>query len=603
MWDIDLKLTHKIYLLQIILAFILFGFLTFTYLSYEKQYQKDIDEYVKQEVQIKKEEILKAIKEAAYKIKQQKKLYLKIHQTALDILKKDSSMDLYFVKKRLVEQFDLENIKIELFLIDKTYTIYKTTFPKDLGFNLSVIIDAKDMLDKTTKDKKIHIADIVSVDSLDLSYNIYTYSYLNNSTYLELGFINKEIINPLPSIISSNPNITIYTIENDNKNWSYYRISIKKDIKSKKQLYKNQERFPIGKTSYGNKIIDSHLLHKTFKINNGNIVRVITPLYNEKMYSQIGRENLIMDIRIDIADKLEILNKTKNIFILSLMAISILLMLIFLFIKKNFTKKIDIIVDSINQHTKITDPSLLNNNDELSIVSKEYNKLFESLNKEIHINKELLAENKRFIADTVHQIRTPLTNIMMNSEMIEITMKDDRVSNFIDQINASINMLTNSYEDLSYILSYDNIEYKATKISVSDIVNKRIKFFTTISKVNFKDIVSNIEKNIFFTINQIELERLIDNNISNAIKYATANKPIIINLIQTKEQVMLEFKTYGKSIHNTSKLFEKNYRENNEKRGLGLGLNMVKAICQKYDIKYEVSYEDGQNIFTYIFKA
>ena len=50
------------------------------------------------------------------------------------------------------------------------------------------------------------------------------------------------------------------------------------------------------------------------------------------------------------------------------------------------------------------------------------------------------------------------------------------------------------------------------------------------------------------------------------------------------------------------RVFEKNYRENEAKRGLGLGLNMVKGICQKYQIGYELSFKDGQNIFTYTFK-
>ena len=65
----------------------------------------------------------------------------------------------------------------------------------------------------------------------------------------------------------------------------------------------------------------------------------------------------------------------------------------------------------------------------------------------------------------------------------------------------------------------------------------------------------------------------------------------------------LSFKTYGKPIKNKEKVFEKNYRENEAKRGLGLGLNMVKGICEKYDISYDVAYEDGQNIFTYRFKV
>jgi len=191
---------------------------------------------------------------------------------------------------------------------------------------------------------------------------------------------------------------------------------------------------------------------------------------------------------------------------------------------------------------------------------------------------------------------------MMNSEMIKRSQKDDTMSNFIDQINASINMLTNSYEDLSYITSFDTIEYKPINLSVTDILSQRVKFFKTISKVNFKEIVTDIQPNIYFNINQIELERLIDNNISNAIKYADTHKLITINLTKVNDTVSLEFKSFGNPIKETSKIFDKNYREDDSKRGLGLGLNMVRGICVKYGISYEVTYEKNQNIFTYLIK-
>ncbi len=191
----------------------------------------------------------------------------------------------------------------------------------------------------------------------------------------------------------------------------------------------------------------------------------------------------------------------------------------------------------------------------------------------------------------------------MNGDMIKLYKKDDKLSIFVDQINASINMLNNSYEDLSYITTFDSMEYIPSSLSLSDSLKSRVRFFDTISKVNKKEIILNIDDNINFTINQIELERLIDNNISNGIKYADIDKPMTVILERDNDIVSLTFKTFGKPIQNTSKLFDKNYRENNGKRGLGIGLFMVKNICEKYDIAYDVSYEDGQNIFSYSFKV
>jgi len=245
---------------------------------------------------------------------------------------------------------------------------------------------------------------------------------------------------------------------------------------------------------------------------------------------------------------------------------------------------------------------MVSKNNELVSISNENIQLLKSLKNEVELNENLLKENKRFIADTVHQIRTPLSNIMMNSDMIRIVQKDESANEFIDQIDASINMLTNSYEDLSYITSHDSIIYNPTSLCLSDILNERILFFSTIAKVNKKNILSNIDENIKFTINQIELERLIDNNISNAIKYASVDKFITIDMIKHNSIIELCFCSFGDSIKDSSRLFEKNYRENESKRGLGIGLNMVKSICEKYNILYEVSYKKKQNIFRYKFR-
>jgi signal transduction histidine kinase len=260
------------------------------------------------------------------------------------------------------------------------------------------------------------------------------------------------------------------------------------------------------------------------------------------------------------------------------------------------------ITNTFERENKIEDEELLKKKDEFGILVEKYNKLYNSLNNQIKLNSNLLAENKRFIADTVHQIRTPLTNIMMNGEMVKKFQKDDKLSLFIDQIDASINMLSNSYEDLAYVTTYDTIEYKPTKVHLSNMLKERIKFFRTISKVNFKEITENIEDEIYIHINEIELERIIDNNISNGIKYGDENKSITINLIKEDDKAIVTFQTYGKPIQNKEKVFEKNYRENEAKRGLGLGLNMVKGICEKYGIRYSTTYENNQNIFTYKLK-
>jgi signal transduction histidine kinase len=486
------------------------------------------------------------------------------------------------------------------------YIIYKSTFKKDIGLDLSMVTDGTKFLDKTSIDGKIYMADYPSTDPLDLKFKYYSISKLNDTSYLELGFIDNTLNNKMESVISNNKNskteIKLYTVTKFDNYYQYYILGKKEHIKVKQDLLGSTKQIPIDKPT-DDYIINSVKKNSSIHFLNNNIHTTYVNIFDEDIKKILGFSNIVMKIDIDVSEKIEFLTHYKNIFILSLIVISLLLLYLFMFIKSKFTNPIEEILHSLENSKRVDQMSILSLNNELSEISKKYNILFDTLTLEINKNQVLLTENKRFIADTIHQIRTPLTNIMMNGEMIKKFQNDDNLSHFVDQIDASINMLSNSYEDLAYIMSYDTMKYQSNKIQICYLLKKRIRFFTTISKVNNKEILSNIESNLNININEIECERIIDNNISNAIKYATQNEQMTINLFRKNSNIVLQFKSYGEPIKNKSKVFDKNYRENESKRGLGLGLNMVKNICEKYNVSYSVSYEDGQNIFTYCFES
>jgi signal transduction histidine kinase len=575
-------------------------------LFYQKQYKSDIENYVNNQVVFYKKEILSSYNRAAEVLISKKQLLKKIHTEALKELQNNPDMDLMELKRELTQKFHLEDLELNIFLINRDYIIYKTTFAKDLGLNLGTMNDAKEFLDKTTKDSKIYISNFLSTDSLDMKYKFYATSLLKDGIYLETGIADNKLKSPVKYILEENKNtknkIKIYTITEDDEKYVYSDMESGMNKMNKTESIK--DRGIALKSDYKeNNIIKSYLTHKTIAIQKGNIERVFVPFFDADMYSSIGWKNVVMQLDVDISSQVSGLKRYETIFFTSAIIIMLFLVFIFFLVQNNFTKPIEIILKSINKKEPVKDTDLLQKSDELGIVAKEYNTLVESLKREIVTNAQLLNENKRFIADTVHQIRTPLTNIMMNSDMVKLTAKDNASDEFIEQINSSINMLTNSYEDLSYIISHDSIIYTPVDLCMSDMLKGRISFFMTIAKVNHKVIVSNIEEGIRLKINQVELERLVDNNISNAVKYADTNTTITINLSQDKDTITLSFSSYAEAIKNSDKLFEKNYRENESKRGLGLGLNMVKSICEKYAVAYWVDYIDNQNIFVYEFKV
>jgi len=603
-----MKLKFKIYLIEIFLIIVLLVFFGIFFYVYKHKTEKNINNNITNIIQTNKYFIKQMLSNIYYQYELKKELFFKIHKYSLKKLKENPNLDLEKLKKEILNKFHINDTKINYFLINKNYIITKTTFKNDLGLDLSVFKDAKMYLDKTSKDGKIYVASNISIDLLNNSLNVYSYSKLNNDRYLELGFtFENSFYNQLEKNFNdiyklTGNKITLYRVFGIPKNYISYDkfVRKKKTNISKEEYLQRLKKFDINKKT-DDLIINAIKYNKIYKEveKDGHLV-VYIPLLKATTNEYLTYYDMLLKIDINIKPYLITMNATNNLFFAFFIIITVLLIVLYLIIKEHFYKPMKILTDAVTKEAKITDKIILNKTDEFGILANKYNKLYESLSTEIEKNKSLLSENKRFIADTVHQIRTPLTNIMMNADLIKMVSKDKEIYEFMEQIDASINMLTNSYEDLSYIISHDTIEYKPSDVNVSFVLEDRISFFYTIAHVNQRRIQYMIEDNIFVHINQIELERIIDNNISNGIKYATPNTDIFISLKKDKK-IILEFATYGEKIKNPIKSFEKNYRENESKRGLGLGLNMVKHICEKYDIVYKLEYIGGKNIFRYIF--
>ena len=213
-------------------------------------------------------------------------------------------------------------------------------------------------------------------------------------------------------------------------------------------------------------------------------------------------------------------------------------------------------------------------------------------------NKELkLSVQDRFIQSAMHELKTPLSIITLNNDLKKEKYGEDE---FTNQIDSAVKILHKSYEDMEFMIKKEKDEYKIEIIDLEEIVENRIEYFRKIATMNKRELLSNINSECQVKMSQVELIRLIDNNISNAIKYSNPNSIIEISLKENE----LQFKNFGTPIKNHNKIFSKYYRENAVVGGYGLGLNIVKNIAKKYNIKFHVQTDEKKrNIFTYIFKS
>jgi signal transduction histidine kinase len=497
--------------------------------------------------------------------------------------------------------------KYEIFQIDRNYKIINGTYEPDIGYDLGKFPTFKKILDDVFRGKKKIDISPIYLDVASKNLKKYYLIRSRDGKYLfQLAYV-VDIYPKLKAIYQFvKPAVKDLKIYLASK-YLIYPINFEKRFDKKQsldKLWKFSKKFLFyfiedkgfikkNKTEILNYIIGIFKKHNNiiYKIdkNTLKIFALINGIINHK------NDRLIIEIDFDLSLYKTLEKKIFNNFVIIILLIFLFVVFFYFFAKKYFINSINLLADAFKKQKECEVKNSFIK--EISELKNSYNKLFNQLKDEIDKNKELLYLNRRFVVDTIHQIRTPLNVILLNVELLRDSCNEKDI---LDEIEASVSMLSNSYEDLAYISSNNVVEYKPSEINISEILKNRIEFFKRIAKSHNKIFVFEIDENCNFYINKIELERIIDNNISNAIKYSKG-KEIFISLKKVKNKYILKFETTGERIKDSKNIFEKNYREHIHKRGLGIGLNIVKQICEKYNIRYTHYYQDGKNIFEYHF--
>ncbi|QKJ27436.1 sensor histidine kinase [Aliarcobacter cibarius] len=204
-----------------------------------------------------------------------------------------------------------------------------------------------------------------------------------------------------------------------------------------------------------------------------------------------------------------------------------------------------------------------------------------------------------FLKDAMHELKTPIGVARINIDMLSLRLKNDKN---ILRVKSALKNMTVIYEDLEYYMQQNEVKNERRDMDFSLFFEKRVDFFNDLANAKNIEIFKNIEPNINIKFNEIEAYRIIDNNLSNAIKYSNKESKIFVKLEKIDEGFILEFKDEGIGIKDVSKLFERYYRGDKITGGFGIGLSIVKNICIKNNIKIDVfSKESEGSTFRYIF--
>jgi len=229
-------------------------------------------------------------------------------------------------------------------------------------------------------------------------------------------------------------------------------------------------------------------------------------------------------------------------------------------------------------------------------ITKPFNTLEVAARVKTHLKlHHMLEEMNTLLRESFHEIYTPLGLIKSSLSLLELEQGDNE---HLQNIRSSVQSLHSIYEDIYYAIKKEVRSYPPEWIDLEAFLQKRTEIFKP--QMNYKKLKCNIVSKIespMIKINLTELERLMDNLLSNAIKYANEDSVIKIEITPSNEKIKLVISNSSKKIKDAKKLFDKLYREDHSVMGLGIGLSIVKKICDKYAIDIEVESNDNTTSF------
>lgn len=232
--------------------------------------------------------------------------------------------------------------------------------------------------------------------------------------------------------------------------------------------------------------------------------------------------------------------------------------------------------------------------------TRDLEQINENLIREKKFSEDIINSQKNFLRYAVHETNTPLSVILASIELFVMKNQKDR---HLSKIEAAVKNIFNIYDDLSYLVKKDQIEYPKIVINLATFLKSRIEFFAEVaelSRIKFRFVTYTEDMFVYF--NETKLQRIVDNTITNAIKYTLPNEMVHVEIKQVGSFVEMSMGSRSKVIKDTDRIFDAYYREEENRDGFGLGLKLVRSICDEEGVKILLSSDDKRTTFSYRFK-
>lgn len=210
-------------------------------------------------------------------------------------------------------------------------------------------------------------------------------------------------------------------------------------------------------------------------------------------------------------------------------------------------------------------------------------------------------KQKRFITDAGHELKTPLTIIDADAEILEMDYGENEWIKDIHTQTKRLAELTNSLILLSRMEETGG-QSQMLEFLVSDVAEEVVGNFQTLTMTQHKSLMGHIQPMLSMFGDENAIRRLFGILLDNAVKYSDAESEIVVTL--EKQKNTLRFSVFNRT-SNLSKetvqhLFDRFYRgdpsRNSQIKGYGLGLSIASAIVAAHKGRISANAQDGNSM-------
>ena len=215
---------------------------------------------------------------------------------------------------------------------------------------------------------------------------------------------------------------------------------------------------------------------------------------------------------------------------------------------------------------------------------------------------ESYEKQKRFITDAGHEIKTPLTIINADIDVLEMELGENE---WLEDIQKQAKRLATLTNDLIYLARMEESEKSMQMIEFpfSDVVSEAVSSFHGLAQMQNKQFQYEIQPMLSMQGNEKAIHQLVTILLDNALKYSPDNGKVSLTLEKQNKILRLSvFNTTENDIpkENLNLLFERFYRidssHNSQTGGYGIGLSIAKAIVAAHNGKIQACTQDGHSL-------